>query len=324
MFNYNPKVSIVIPAYNASNYLAEAIESALAQTYPNIEIIVVNDGSADDGATAQIAASYGDKIRYFHKENGGSSSALNMGISNMEGEWFSWLSHDDLYLPCKVEEQIRYLNLLGLPEEELKNQVLFAASQTIDGQGKHIKKTNMDWVKQTANKVKSFEHNGYLICEPSVYTFHGCSCLVHKSVFDKVGMFDKGLRYLNDWDIWFRIYSNGYKIHFLPKVLVCGRIHGKQVSKTIGYSYNNPEQDFFWNRSFNWLSQNYPDDFELFFRFGRNAYLKSRPLDGDKAFTKATALQPKKKTVLGLKKTFYKMHCSVRNLAKRIYLSIRT
>lgn len=324
MYKYNPKVSIVIPAYNASNYLAEAIDSALAQTYPNIEIIVVNDGSADNGATAQIAASYGDKIRYFHKENGGSSSALNMGISNMEGEWFSWLSHDDLYLPGKVEEQIKYLNSLGFEEEELKAQVLFAASRTIDGQGKILKKTNMEEVKKTACRVNSFEHNGYLICEPSVYTFHGCSCFVHKSVFDSVGMFDKGLRYLNDWDIWFRIYSQGYKIHFLPQILVCGRIHGKQVSKAIGYSYNNPEQDFFWNRSFNWLCDNYPDDFELFFRFGRNAYLKSRPLDGDKAFQRAVALKPKKKSALGFKRFAYKMYCSARNLAKRIYISIRT
>ena len=86
---YEPLVSIVIPAYNASNYLAEAIDSALAQTYPNVEIIVVNDGSRDDGATRAVALSYGDQIRYFEKPNGGSSSALNTGIANMKGEWFS-------------------------------------------------------------------------------------------------------------------------------------------------------------------------------------------------------------------------------------------
>ena len=115
---YEPLVSIVIPAYNASNYLAEAIESALAQTYRNIEIIVVNDGSRDDGATERVALSYGDRIRYFKKENGGSSSALNMGIANMTGEWFSWLSHDDLYEPDKLEKQIRYMNGLGVSGEQ--------------------------------------------------------------------------------------------------------------------------------------------------------------------------------------------------------------
>ena len=66
-----PKVSIVIPAYNASNYLSEAIDSALAQTYPNVEVVVVNDGSPDDGATRAVALSYGDRIRYVEKENGG-------------------------------------------------------------------------------------------------------------------------------------------------------------------------------------------------------------------------------------------------------------
>jgi glycosyltransferase involved in cell wall biosynthesis len=63
--NTTPKVSIVIPVYNGSNYLSQAIDSALAQTYPNIEIVVVNDGSNDGGATEKIALSYGDKVRYF-------------------------------------------------------------------------------------------------------------------------------------------------------------------------------------------------------------------------------------------------------------------
>ena len=113
---YQPIVSIVIPAYNASNYLAKAIDSALAQTYPNVEIIVVNDGSKDDGATERIALSYGKKIRYLYKKNGGSSSALNLGIANMTGEWFSWLSHDDLYEPNKLEKQIAYIQKLDINE----------------------------------------------------------------------------------------------------------------------------------------------------------------------------------------------------------------
>ena len=97
MKNFNPLVSIVIPVYNGSNYLREAINSALNQTYKNIEIVVVNDGSTDGGLTEQVAKSFGDKIRYFSKENGGCGSALNCGIDAMKGGYFSWLSHDDLY-----------------------------------------------------------------------------------------------------------------------------------------------------------------------------------------------------------------------------------
>ena len=109
----NSKVTIVIPVYNGSNYLAEAIDSALAQTYKNIEILVINDGSNDNGATEKIAKSYGNKIRYFKKENGGVATALNLGIEKMSGEYFSWLSHDDLYYPEKIEKQIKFISNFG-------------------------------------------------------------------------------------------------------------------------------------------------------------------------------------------------------------------
>lgn len=103
----NPLVSIVIPVYNGSNYLAQAIDSALGQTYPNCEVLVVNDGSDDGGATAELALSYEEKIRYFEKENGGVATALNLGIRQMRGEYFAWLSHDDLYKPEKIELQVK-------------------------------------------------------------------------------------------------------------------------------------------------------------------------------------------------------------------------
>ena len=111
-----PLVSIIIPVYNGSNYMKEAIDSAINQDYQNIEILVINDGSTDGGKTEAIAKSYGDKIRYFKKKNGGVSTALNYGINKMRGQFFSWLSHDDRYYRNKISTQMNYLinnNLLN-------------------------------------------------------------------------------------------------------------------------------------------------------------------------------------------------------------------
>ena len=314
----NDMVSIVIPVYNGSNYLREAIDSALAQTYKNIEIIVVNDGSKDDGATEQIAISYGDKIKYFHKENGGSSSALNMGISHMSGEWFSWLSHDDLYTPDKVEKQIEYMNTLGISSSELPKHIFFSALELIDFNGKTIQAFSAEAAQIRRNKIHSFPHNGYLIAEPTKYTFHGCSCLIHREAFADVGVFDENLRLLNDVDLWYRLYSANYKVHFIAEPLVKGRVHAKQVSRSIGYSYHNPEQDMFWNRSLDFLLANYPTEERLFYLFGRNAYLKTRNAEGDRAFENIQCNRLKKT----LMKAVYTSRAYSRNIAKKVYLKL--
>lgn len=314
-----PKISIVIPAYNASNYLAEAIDSALAQTYDNVEIIVVNDGSKDDGATERVALSYGDKIRYFNKENGGSSSALNVGIANMTGEWFSWLSHDDLYSPDKLKRQIEYMASLNIDDTELPQHIFFSATELVNAEGKLIRGCDKKQACAMAEKVNSFPHNGYLIAEPTVYNFYGCSCLIHKDAFEKVGGFDENLRLINDIDQWFRLYSQGYKVHYLPDALVQCRVHSAQLSRSIGYSYHNPEQDMFWNRSLDWLLENYPENEELLFLFGRNAFLKTRNAEGDRAFAFIKSAPVRKQ----MKKIFYKCFASAKEVAKKIYLKIK-
>lgn len=321
--SFFPKVSIVIPAYNASNYLSEAIDSALAQTYPNVEIIVVNDGSKDDGATRQVALSYGDKIRYFEKENGGSSSALNMGIANMTGEWFSWLSHDDLYVPEKLEKQITYLLSLEMDTSDLSKNIFFSALELIDSEGNTIRSVKTKRVCKLANKIKLFPHNGYFIAEPTVYNFYGCSCLIHRDAFVDVGCFDETLRLLNDIDLWYRIYATNYKVHYIPEPLVKGRIHAKQVSKSIGFSYHNPEQDMFWQRSLNWLKENCSSEYQLFIKYGCNAYLKTRNQEGKEAFGYARSVNPKCALELFVKKIYCICYAKTRSLAKNIYIKLR-
>ncbi len=221
---YEPLVSIVIPVYNGSNYLREAIDSALKQTYQNIEILVVNDGSSDDGASERIALSYGDKIRYFHKENGGVSSALNLAIRKMRGEWLSWLSHDDIYKPNKIEVQIKYLdNLLQINcEYNIHGLCLYGATERINAEGKFISKKSFHIPAcQNAKDALFFHIKSYRI--------GGCTVLMSKECLTQVGGFDEKLRTVSDADLWFRMMRAGYSFHFINQIIVQSRQHKQQV-----------------------------------------------------------------------------------------------
>lgn len=218
------KVSIIIPVYNGSNYLREAINSALNQTYSNIEILVINDGSNDGGDTERIALSYGDKIRYFSKENGGVSSALNVGIKNMTGVYFSWLSHDDLYSKNKIEDSINLLikmNLIG--------------TKTIAYTGNYFINRNGSVIKKAKNIFESnYLYNGVEVAKKMTEkgTLNGCCFLIPKDAFYTVGMFDENLRYSQDSLMWYNIFLSGYSLITDNKINVMSRIHSKQVSQT--------------------------------------------------------------------------------------------
>lgn len=210
----NPLVSIVIPVYNGSNYLSEAIDSALSQTYKNIEIIVVNDGSNDNGKTRDIALSYGDKIRYFEKENGGVSSALNFAIRNMRGEYFSWLSHDDVYFSDKVETQVEYLDTI------------------IDGEKTIIVS---DWINIDENslKIKRFYADKKPGLEQILHIqIHPCTALIPVGCFNEVGLFDEKNKTTQDYEFLFLV-NRLYKFFHIKKPLVKVRLHASQGSQVV-------------------------------------------------------------------------------------------
>lgn len=215
----NPKVSIIIPVYNGSNYLNCSIESALSQTYKNVEILVVNDGSNDEGKTREIALSYKDKIKYIEKENGGVASALNTGIENATGEYISWLSHDDLYIPQKVEIEVNALN-----ELENKQTVIFSNFDLINEKDKVIGKTNF-LIDQTKEE---FCQGFYPVVKASM---NGCTTLINKKCFDEVGLFDLSLRTSQDYDMWLKLLKK-FPSYFIEESLVKYRIHEKQDTKS--------------------------------------------------------------------------------------------
>lgn len=217
--SFNPKVSIVIPVYNGSNYLKEAIDSALAQTYKNIEVIVVNDGSNDNGATEKIALSYGDRIRYFSKPNGGVATALNLGIEKMTGEYFSWLSHDDLYMTNKIESQINLLASLS----NIDNVIIFSNYNFVGTNGEYVSDSNL----------QNLKYNDFLLNLLEDYPVNGCTCLIPKYSFYDVGVFDYKLRITQDYDWWYRAYKNGFSFLYLNEVTVSSRQHDGQDSKNL-------------------------------------------------------------------------------------------
>ena len=220
-----PLVSVIIPVYNGGNYLGQAIDSVLSQTYPNIEIIVVNDGSKDDGATERVATSYGERIVYLKKENGGVSSALNLGILQMRGQFFSWLSHDDLYLPSKIYSQVSFL--LSNPGIDL----VYGNYELLEGanQGVFCVTANRDF--------------------PSIYPFFHlfrrqtniCTCLIKKDLFDKIGLFKEQSQTTQDYEFLFDAFRY-FECRYLNQTFVQTRIHDSQGSKTISGHVGNAER----------------------------------------------------------------------------------
>ena len=218
---FHPRVSVVIPVYNGSNYLREAVDSALAQTYDNFEVIVVNDGSTDAGATEAIARSYGTRLRYFHKENGGVASALNFGIREMTGDYFSWLSHDDVFCPNKLAVQVGYLSSVG------REVVLYGDYALIDERSKPLR---VEVVGSYPDETLPFN----LIAN---YPIYGCSTLIPELCFARVGTFNENLRTTQDYEMWFRL-SRVYRFFRIPQVLAWYREHkgaGRETLKPALY-----------------------------------------------------------------------------------------
>ncbi len=211
-----PLVSIIIPVYNGADFLKQAINSALAQTYEKTEILVINDGSKDKGKTEEIALSYGSKIRYFKKENGGVSSALNLGLKQMRGEYFSWLSHDDEYEPKKIEKQVALLQ--KYPGEKL---LALCGTKFIDKNGKTLRK---NWPMPSQGKYNSAQALNFVITK----TLSGISLLIPKQALLESGNFDTSLKFIQDMDIWYKIFLNGYGLLTDNTILAKSRLHQAQ------------------------------------------------------------------------------------------------
>ena len=320
--NYHPKVSIIIPVYNGSNFLSEAIDAAIAQTYDNCEILVINDGSKDDEKKKKIALSYGDRIRYYCKKNGGVSSALNFAFGKMTGEWFSWLSHDDLYYPEKIEKQIKFINdlLLKSPKINLRRITVRTATESIDKHGKVIKTPSYRDVPEHEKTIDTILNN---ILN---YRLSGCSFLLPTSCLSDVGKFNESIRTVSDVEYWYRLLFAGYEFYCLKNdILVQNRSHGKQVGKNKVQLFNQEMNDLFiWiadqmnsNAEYNTISNNEKMYYYLIRRRCCYAaqYVKENYLKNKSASIKYYLKYP-------FIAQYHALLGEMRNLARRVYRKI--
>jgi len=209
----NPKVSIIIPVYNGSNFLREAIDSALAQTYKNIEVIVVNDGSNDDGATEKIAKSYGAKIRYYKKENGGVATALNLGIKKMTGEYFSWLSHDDMYYPEKIRKQVKAIG-------KNSGTIVISDWTIVNKNGRKMRTYAIDnRLEKYPGCILSFDRKAWV---------NTCAMLMPRELLEKSCLFDESFSNVQDYDVFSRLISTSAHFKIIHQSLLQSRSHTGQ------------------------------------------------------------------------------------------------
>ena len=214
------KISIVIPVYNTEKYVEKCIESALNQSYPDIEILVINDGSTD--STELLSKKFENKIKIINKKNGGTASALNMGIKNMTGDWFKWLSADDILKFNAIEKLVFEIQKL---DKNAENCIFYSNYDLIDKNGKIID----TFEEPNNNSLDTFQRNIILLDH---YYGNGTTSIMHKSIFDKCGIFDETLGYKDDYEFWLRcclLYD--YKLYLVNENLAQYRIHESQLTK---------------------------------------------------------------------------------------------
>lgn len=222
MTNINPLVSIIIPVYNGEDFLEDAIKSALSQTYHNIEVLIINDGSIDN--TENIAFKYQNKVRYYRKDNGGVSSALNLGLKMMNGIYFSWLSHDDLYSENKIKEQMA----IARKHNFNKNLIIGSSVSIINFEGNVIRQKKG---KKEIDVLKGDKLYSHILTK----NLNGCSLLLHKEKLDLTNGFPIDYKYIQDTITWANLVDDQTTYIKSNLFLVKNRVHSNQQSVKISH-----------------------------------------------------------------------------------------
>lgn len=211
-----PKVSIIIPAYNVAPYIAETLQSVFAQSFTDYELIVVDDGSTD--GTERAIESFFDRLIYVRQKNAGPSAARNTGLKQARGRYVALLDGDDLWLPNYLEEMVGRME--ANPDLDLiyPNAIIFGDSPN---NGRLFFDLHPSSEPVTFEKVVKKE------CVVMV------SCLFKRELIDQVGGFDLQFRGVEDFDLWLRMLHHGCRFSFTTEPLVRYRRHSASLSSDI-------------------------------------------------------------------------------------------
>lgn len=217
---FEPLVSVIIPAYNCARYLPAAIESVLQQTYPAIEIVVVDDGSTDE--TPEVLLRY-PRVMAIRQSNGGLSHARNQGIRRCRGEFVALLDGDDIWPETKLSDQVAFM------QKHPEIGVLFGDARRFADNG---------WTEPTLftrySLDAAFFGSDYLVVDPvkkllPMNFIPVGTALVRKRCLFEAGLFDENFRRVEDWDIWFRIALQA-QFAYSRKVWKLKRSHDSNLS----------------------------------------------------------------------------------------------
>jgi len=211
-----PLVSVIIPTYQRKSFVCDAIRSVVSQSFAEIEIVVVDDGS-DDGTRWAVSAIEDDRIVYLWQKHAGVSSARNEGVLNSRGKFVAFLDSDDVWLPEKIERQLAFMN--GLPADS-------------------ICQTEEIWIRDGKRMNPSNhhkKHSGWIFkeCLP-LCIVSPSAVMMERRIFDELGGFDENLPACEDYDLWLRA-SLRHQIFTMEEALIVKRGgHSDQLSKQWG------------------------------------------------------------------------------------------
>lgn len=212
-------VSVLIPIYKGEAFVRRAVESALAQTYPYVEVVIVNDGSPDNSRQVLEPFVTLPNVRYVEKRNGGVASARNAGLRVATGAYVALLDQDDAWDPHKLERQVAVL-------ESRPEVALVHADVTYVGPDDRV----LPHDPYFPANVQGHCFREFFVANPVM----ACTALVRRSVLDEVGGFDEAIRFSDDYDLWLRIVRH-HAVAYIDEPLALYRLHDANESrKTAG------------------------------------------------------------------------------------------